>query len=346
MAITKNLKKEFEDVLRPFVEHLKLKSEIEGIVLLGGLGKRNHADIYSDIDLAIFVTHDLSSGKAPQWLPNFEFSVYPASQFHPGITKLGFNVHQQELPALSVEEWDQIKKDAFSKSVLIYDRTGKVEKFIKSNIKYSKVLERELLLKAVSKLPPYIKINPKKQGRRGLYLVAHHLLNQGIDLIVESLFALNRQFLPHDKWKVQESLSLEWLPAHYMHDLEEGLLIKKLSYRDIERREKALENIANQILKKIEERLGDSELNLYDQACKTILKRQLISESFADKLFKKIKSGRGKTLTNVELEKVFGFVNYHLITNMNEFCQIVDLAEIGVIEGLLECRKVLAFLKK
>lgn len=343
MKDRKNFNKDFEKILRPFIERLKQKTEVEGIVVLGGLGQRSYVDLHSDIDVAIFFSTKTAS---LEWLPNFEFSVHLSEPFNKNLAKLDFNVHQQELHQQQSEQWNQIKKDAYSNGVIAYDRSGKVTKLIKQKTKYNRASETEILLIAISKLPPYIRINPKKQAQRGLFLVAHQLLNEGIDIIVEALFVLNQRFLPHDKWKLREVLSLTWLPSNFEHDLREGLLVKNFSLRDVDRRQVALGRVADQISLKIVERLGDSELGLYGRACRTTLQRQYVKETFADKLLKKVEDLEKGIFTNLERKRVFGFINYTLIKNMSEFKCAVNSFKEKDIEGLLECKKILELLKK
>ncbi len=51
---TVNIKTRIEYLVYDFVERLKGKKEVEGIVLLGGLGVRNFLDKHSDVDNSSF----------------------------------------------------------------------------------------------------------------------------------------------------------------------------------------------------------------------------------------------------------------------------------------------------
>ncbi len=73
MKADKSLNKEFEQILLPFIERLKERDNVEGIVVLGGLGKRNHVDSSSDIDVKVFFNAKGVRQAAPEWLPT---SVY------------------------------------------------------------------------------------------------------------------------------------------------------------------------------------------------------------------------------------------------------------------------------
>ena len=107
---TVNIKPHIEDLAYDFVERLKGKKEVEGVVLLGGLGVRNFLDKHSDVDIAVFVDYKECELKIlPTWLPRFDFHVKLPKPVD-DIEDIEFNVHQQILSAEREHEWDEGKK--------------------------------------------------------------------------------------------------------------------------------------------------------------------------------------------------------------------------------------------
>jgi hypothetical protein len=85
---------------------------------------------------------------------------------------------------------------------------------------------------------------------------AHYCLTYSVDLMLEIIFALNKEFLPVQKWRLFYSYSLKWLPKDYVKLLKEAMVIKELSARDLKRRLKALQEMWLGIVPKIEEETG------------------------------------------------------------------------------------------
>jgi hypothetical protein len=91
---------------------------------------------------------------------------------------------------------------------------------------------------------------------RGDLVSAHYCVNYALDLMMSVLFALNKEFLPPQKWRIFYSYSLKWLPKDYEKLVKEAMLVKSLSAQDLERRLLALRETWSQILSKTREETG------------------------------------------------------------------------------------------
>ncbi|MDH7563534.1 MAG: hypothetical protein QHH24_01440 [Candidatus Bathyarchaeota archaeon] len=60
-------------------------------------------------------------------------------------------------------------------------------------------------------------------------------------LMLHVLFALNKEFLPPQKWRIFYSYGLHWLPKDYRKLVEEIMTIKSFSKRGLDRRIQALQ---------------------------------------------------------------------------------------------------------
>ena len=123
---TVDIKYLVEDKVMEFIKKLKSKEEVEGIVLLGGLGKRQFLDEFSDIDLAIFIDAERIS----KWMPPFEFKIFEQGK------ELLFNVHQQNIRNEKKADWDESKKQVYSDGIIIFDRNGKVKTLLKKKLSF------------------------------------------------------------------------------------------------------------------------------------------------------------------------------------------------------------------
>jgi len=89
---------------------------------------------------------------------------------------------------------------------------------------------------------------------RGDLLSAHYCLNYSVDLVVGILYALNKEFMPTQKWRIFHSYRLKWLPTDYKKLMQEAATVKNLSERNLNRRIKVLRKL--EIAPKIEKETG------------------------------------------------------------------------------------------
>ncbi|MGA3191864.1 MAG: hypothetical protein ABSD73_05040 [Candidatus Bathyarchaeia archaeon] len=105
---------------------------------------------------------------------------------------------------------------------------------------------------------------------RGDLLSAHYCMNCSIDLLLKTVFALNKEFLPPPKWRVFYFRNLKWLPGNHGL-LNDAINLKGLTVEDPNRRLKSLREIWQVILVKMQEETGLSS----DQITKYHVERVL-----------------------------------------------------------------------
>jgi hypothetical protein len=91
---------------------------------------------------------------------------------------------------------------------------------------------------------------------RGDMLSAHYCLNYSIDLLIKIVFALNKQYVPPQKWRIHYSYKLKRLPQDYEAFLKEATTIKSFTKRDFRRRLKIVGRMWSEILPMIREETG------------------------------------------------------------------------------------------
>ena len=263
-SLTQNAASEIREWILPFVNRLSSHSEIEGVVLLSGVAEqtyRRFADLYSDVDMAVFlnspVVPDGVAGKAfalahqeklPLWLPDYYFPV-PLSS----TTERRINMGQHFLTYESREdvEWSEGVKEAFAyTSEIVYDREGDVRRLIDSKIRYDEGKRNRRLVELSVRIPFCTLINPERQVARGFVETAHDILNEGVDLVVEDLFLLNRRFRPHRKWRLIIAEDLPWKPDGWSKSIRDAMIVLEMSGDDVKRRMTALDGLATQLVKR------------------------------------------------------------------------------------------------
>jgi len=340
---TVNIKPYIENLVYDFVERLKNKKEVEGIVLLGGLGVRNFLDKHSDVDIAVFVNYqDHELKLPPAWLPRFDFHVKLPKPIE-GIEDIEFNVHQQILSAELDHEWDEGKKEAYSRGNVVYDRRGFLTKFLEDKLAYSAEERQRKLIEIIGQLPWYSEINPRRQIERGFIHNAHDLLNQTGEMIVEALFLFNRRYRPHKKWRLETSFRLPWVPRKYEVYMKEALLIKDYTPEDIERRIV----VFKQLIAPLQEQLianDDIPVDSYEYACKHFWGRQILSEPFSEKVISSLTPH-----INLNFNKLWWFeayLNFRLTASLEELENLLKydpaLREILSDEEILQITKIIS----
>jgi len=83
-------------------------------------------------------------------------------------------------------------------------------------------------------------------------------------LLLEIIFALNKEYLPAPKWRVFYSCNLKWLPEDYKELIKEAMKIKNFSVRDFDLRLKAIRKIWHNILPKIKDETGLTQTRSLD----------------------------------------------------------------------------------
>ena len=75
---------------------------------------------------------------------------------------------------------------------------------------------------------------------RGNTVAAHHAINRGIDLLLDYLYLKNREFIPHDKWKLFYAMQLEILPDNFEERVGEALIVRALTGECVQARQAVL----------------------------------------------------------------------------------------------------------
>ena len=202
------------DISIKVMEELKKNPLVEGVMFLGGVA-RNFADIDSDIDIAVF---------SKNALPNISLG----ENFYDGnIDVEFFNVKLNE----SSENWDQVQKEAYQEGYIAFDRNGYVKEYLDKALFYS---EEEFQREYVARLfhlawHGYVYTPYRNKTIRGYSWIlpsdlwykrnnpqnGFFIMQQCANILMESLFVINKKWIPDFKWLWIKSQKLDYLPKDY-----------------------------------------------------------------------------------------------------------------------------------
>jgi hypothetical protein len=327
---TTNIVDELQAWISAFVQRMHLFGEVEGIVLLSGVAKRDArpvADIFSDIDLAVFLNEpqvpldvvDLrgyvlaNQEKLPKWLPDYEFHIPVGNGIYREV-----NLHQMlySYESRAGTIWSDAKKEAYAyTSRILYDKQGRIEQLISSKTVYDFVDRKNRLCRIAVQMPWYGWLNPERQLQRGFPVVAHYLLNEAIDLLVEGIYLINARFMPHPKWRLLVVDDLPWKPANFLANLSDILVVHGYSRMEIIQRMEKIKDLWDYIIDHaLQEGIIPSDYEHY-VATHISQNRQLRVRTLADEIVSVVK----EILPGINSGHLRSFLDMELFESPSQF---------------------------
>ena len=305
MLETTNIIAIAEKDIEDFINLISQKKYVEGVVLLGGLGKRRFLDKYSDLDIAIFYRAETTSN---YFLP-FEF--------HATLNKhrYEFNIHQLFYKTELKKDWNEEKKEAYARSKILVDKKKRIKKLIKIKTAYDKKSAYNRLIWIMEQYVWRGQIHSLRTLYRGYPDGAHDLLNECLELLIEAVYILNFKYRPHKKWRIAILNTVEILPNNFFRDIKQAMLISDFSIKDIKRRIKILNKIYAKIVKLVKQKYPNFPEQPYEYYYRNFI--QLKKDCFIQKTLDQL---RPKTNTK-ELRKLEEKLCLNLISNRRDIAK-------------------------
>ncbi|QHQ60617.1 DUF4037 domain-containing protein [Anaerocolumna sedimenticola] len=218
------------------MDKIKAFDQIAGIMLDGGMS-RGYADYLSEIDVVIFLHKDAYE--------NYNLKKTPIAL---GITMLDGYLY--DVKTVNYEE--ELKRDYDSTTLwdlsyakIIYDNNGELKSLFEMKLKKeSEVSQAERLMFDVwwnYRLAGDIWIH------REDILQGHYCFNNAVKPLISSLFIANKEYIPHDKWLIHMSRTLEWKPLNYDRLLKDIFSTGDMSLESLYKRQESIESLWNSI---------------------------------------------------------------------------------------------------
>ncbi|HEY3367949.1 MAG TPA: hypothetical protein VGK74_23055 [Symbiobacteriaceae bacterium] len=187
---------------------------IEGVTLNGGMS-RGYADGMSEIDLTIYLADETFGRWSQGAVPLLSGIVMIAGRL--------YDIKVCNLEAEMQKPWSEVAKWDVSYSQILFDPRGRI-----AGLYAAKLAE-----------PP----SPAGVGRhlfdcwwhfhlsgdiwihREDGLQAHHMLNRALEPLLAALFVANGEYVPHEKWLINFSRSLNWVPQQWTERLTAAMTI-------------------------------------------------------------------------------------------------------------------------
>ncbi len=205
---------------------------VVGITLNGGLA-RGYGDCLSEIDLTIFLT-------APVYA-RWQRGLAPITV---GICKIQDQLFDLKIAEIEVEEsrpWGSVELWDLSYAKILYDPNGAIDA-----LKDSKLSQKPTPADAGARLFAAwwsYRLAGDIWLYRGDPLQGHFILGDAVRSLVEALFLINREYVPHAKWLIHLSRTLERQPTNWPQWLTALCATGDLSLRSLEQRQRSIHDL-------------------------------------------------------------------------------------------------------
>lgn len=245
-------------IAEEYTKAFKADKRVEGICYLGSIA-RNYADMYSDIDIAIFSEErmlDLRLGEGR--FKNFTVEV--------------FNIAMNE----SYESWDETQKEAYNEGIIAYDKKGDVKRFLDNALKYTNEYKTCKIIEIFFKLGwhgwAYSAYRDKQERgylwslppdlwiRRRRVENAFYIMNMCVDMLIDLIYAINEHWVPDIKWKWIKFSKLSWLPSSW-ENLSKLLVTENINKETFYEKKQIFQLLIDECYEKVVHTLPDDMYN-------------------------------------------------------------------------------------
>ena len=227
---------------RRIADELSQEKGVIGITICGGIS-RGYADELSEIDLKIYLDestyNDWISGMGP--IPHGD-ALWKGKYIDFDI--MSFKKEQEE-------EWSLVKKWDASYNLIVFDPEGKIHHLLNTKDVFSAKEKFQCVSKYFEKCLYIGYIVVFQWINRGDPLAANQLINNAITSLIEMAFFANNEYPPYEKWALNYSYSLKWLPKNWKKRISEILIIKELTIEEAQKRRKLFNDLYKDCWEKI-----------------------------------------------------------------------------------------------
>lgn len=242
----KSVRKIHQRLAKEYSKELSKHRHIIGIVHLD----KNFVDKDDDIDMVVFTNIDknvrLPKGEHISKGFDFDLSVL----YYPYVKKI---------------KWVQEAKSAFKNVTILYDTNDKIKNILKNKLIFTGKEQRDTIIANIFRLIwcgiydnhrwkdykiPYYSYDV--WVKRGDLLTAHLLIDYALGMLLNILYAYNKEFIPNERWKLHGSYKLKWLPKNFKKRIKEVIATGRISKDDFHKRYKIFRSLLEETIDKIE----------------------------------------------------------------------------------------------
>lgn len=232
--------KELKPMIMQYVKRISGNKNVIGAAYLD----RPNMDKDDDIDIVVFVKGKPHIRRGEHIFKSHDFDV---------------SVEDYSYARKAV--WGQETRASFKYANILFDKKGRIKKLIKSKMRFTNKESKNIIISNIFNLI-WLGIYDRHKWidyrisyyphdlwiRRNDLETAHLVLDFGIDLLLNILYAYNKEFIPSMKWKLHNSFSLKWIPKNYKKRIDMLLKTEKISKNNFERRYKIIKELLEDII--------------------------------------------------------------------------------------------------
>ncbi|MEW5748337.1 MAG: DUF4037 domain-containing protein [Candidatus Thermoplasmatota archaeon] len=255
MPSSKNLYRELRPRAEAFSRRIASLKGVEGVAFMGGLA-RGYLDGSSDVDIVVLL------GRTDPRLRDRIQRMGRAESSHLG-GDLDLEVHT--LRGFGRIERDDNRRWECAHAEVVHDTAGRTARLFRrvSSVPDSFWVDRVVGDWTYFQWGVANPAAPKSVAEicmdRMDPIGAHYMVCHSLDLLIELVYALNREFLPPPKWRFAYLGELGWTPRGLERSLREALIVRDLSGKDLARRLRAMDALRGPVETRVKEFTGLSE---------------------------------------------------------------------------------------
>ena len=225
---------------------------VVGVLLTGGVA-RGYADHFSELDLAVY----LNQHQFEEWTISGCPPLPEGDSLLDGChVDIDYLCYEQELE----EEWEHIKRWDRSYALILHDPEGLVRDMLAQKVVLGETEKAALVSRYFVLYGDYFaRVVVPSWVHRGDLPAAHHCVNIALDSLIKAVFLANDELIPFEKWTLNLSYTLAWLPAHWRERTEQALMVKEMSEGDIDRRRELIGDLLTECATRL---IGESAKGL------------------------------------------------------------------------------------
>jgi hypothetical protein len=221
-------------------------SGVIGITLNGGLA-RGYGDHLSEIDITFYLESktytDWQHGNAPIGV---------------GIQRLNgalYDIKIVDFAQEDVESWSTDARWDASYAQILHDPTDGIGKLLEENLQHRPAPSDAdgVMFSAWWHF--------RLAGDIWIYrddpLQAHFILNQAVTELVKAVYIANKEFIPHEKWLIHMSRTLQWTPDNWITRLTQIICDLSPDIQNVEVRQRHIATLWDEIDRYITSTMGD-----------------------------------------------------------------------------------------
>lgn len=256
-----NRYRELRPVAVDLSRRIASREGVEGVMFMGGLA-RGYLDDWSDADIVVLLSK--SSPRSRAVIQEMGRADSP----HLG-GDVDLEVHT--LRGYRRLERDDNRRWECSHAEVVFDRRGRAARLLAEVTKVPDAFWKDRIVGDWTYLQ-WCVANPAAPKSiaeicmdRGDSMGAHYIVDYSLGLLLELVYALNREFLPPPKWRFAYLGDLGWKPRGFEVALRDAMLVRDIGRKDLLRRLRAMGSLHGPLQARVAKVAGLGEKELWER---------------------------------------------------------------------------------